>query len=404
MVVSQELKPRIVTLKRPQHHYVSLVAADGSMLGLDDDGRPALFDEADDRVIWDRTTEGVHHVATGRHLAVDTANDTCNVTVGSDEVSLRFGHGPEKLPSEYLEHLRREGWACLNSILPEQIVERLERVACTGPYEQCEQNNDMPKICQDAAVGMAVAEPVSLWVLRAYLQTRDIHLGHPPGFNVLPPETLAQAGRRWHSDIPYTPSSSPQPVFARMGPPKACNRNTFVSDFSHLNGATMFTPGSHLVDSGPPDEWNAALENGELPYSGPEATVLEAPSGEHDPLRRENLAPGRLQSERPQAGHDGDELRHAGRGAQAGYQARRQTPAPGAGLPGAEREGTARRDGPADEGAGYRGEPVGSGATARGQLGIAPQVNVSRYSLDPHSLEPPSEMQSNPGRRGPAKR
>ena len=279
MTDSQELEPRIVTLKRPQHHYVSLVAADGSMLGLDDDGHPALFDEADDRVIWDRTTEGVHHVATGRHLAVDSGNDTCNVTVGSDEVSLRFGHGPEKLPSEYLEHLRREGWVCLNSILPEQIVERLERVACTGSYEQCEQNNDMPKICQDAAVGMAVAEPVSLWVLRAYLQTRDIHLGHPPGFNVLPPETLAQAGRRWHSDIPYTPSSSPQPVFPRMGPPKACNRNTFVSDFSHLNGATMFTPGSHLVDSGPPDEWNAALANDELPYSGPEATVLEAPSG-----------------------------------------------------------------------------------------------------------------------------
>ena len=41
----------------------------------------------------------------------------------------------------------------------------------------------------------------------------------------------------------------------------------------------MFTPGSHLVDSGPPDEWNAPLQNGELPYSGPQATVLEAPSG-----------------------------------------------------------------------------------------------------------------------------
>ena len=168
---------------------------------------------------------------------------------------------------------------CLNSILPPEAVERLERVACTGRHAHLEQDNDTPKICQDAAVGKAVAEPVSLWVLREYLQTRDIHLGHPPGFNVLPPETLAQAGRRWHSDIPYTPSTSPQPVFPREGPPKACNRNTFVSDFTHLNGATMFRPGSHLVDSGPPEEWNAPLQSGELPYSGPEATVLEAPGG-----------------------------------------------------------------------------------------------------------------------------
>ena len=271
--------PQIVTLERPQHRYVLLTAADGSMLGLDDSGDPALFDEADDQVIWDRTTEGMNHVATGKLLTADASNDVCTLSVGSVEVELRVSQGPEKLPSEYLQDLHQNGWVCLNSILPREIVERLERVACTGPYEQLKQNNDMPKICQDAAVGKAVAEPVSLWVLRAYLQTRDIHLGHPPGFNVLPPETLAQAGRRWHSDIPYTPSSSPQPVFPRMGSPKACNRNTFVSDFSHLNGATMFTPGSHLVDSGPPDEWNVALDNGELPYSGPEATVLEAPCG-----------------------------------------------------------------------------------------------------------------------------
>jgi len=279
MVDPHQLQPRIVTLERPTHQYVLLVAADGNMLGLDDDGDPALFDEADDRVVWDRTAAGVHHVATGRQFAVGTGDDTFTLRVGSNEVNFRFTQGPERLPSEYLEDLRRQGWVCLNSILPPEIVERLERVACTGRYEDCEQNNDMPKICQDAAVGKAVAEPVSLCILRAYLETRDIHLGHPPGFNVLPPDTLAKAGRRWHSDIPYTPSASPQPVFPRKGPPKACNRNTFVSNFSHLNGATMFTPGSHLVDSGPPDEWNAALEDGELPYSGPEATVLEAPGG-----------------------------------------------------------------------------------------------------------------------------
>ena len=279
MANKQESQPQIVTLERPQHRHVLLTAADGRMLGLDDNGYLALFDEAGDRVIWNRAAEGVKHVATGKDVAVDIGDDVCTVSVGADEVDLQICHGPEKLPSEYLEHLRREGWVCLNSILPPEFVERLQRVACTNRYEHLEQNNDIPKICQDAAVGRAIAEPVSLWVLREYLQSRDIHLGHPPGFNVLEPETLARAGRRWHSDIPYTRSASPQPVFPRKGPPKACNRNTFVSDFTHLNGATMFKPGSHLVDSGPPEEWNAALQNGELPYSGPEATVLEAPGG-----------------------------------------------------------------------------------------------------------------------------
>ena len=279
MVNQQESQARLVTLKRPEHHYVLLIAANGSMLGLNNDGDPALFYEADDRVIWDRTAKGVKHMATGKNVAVETGNDVCTLSVGSDEVYFHICHGPEKLPSEYLEHLQREGWVCLNSILQPEIVERLERVACTGPYEHMEQNMDSPKICQDAAVCRAVAEPVSLWVLREYLQTRDIHLGHPPGFNVLKPETLAQAGRRWHSDIPYIPSTSPQPVFPRKGPPKACNRNTCVSDFTHQNGATMFKPGSHRVDSGPPEEWNRALQDDELPYSGPEATVLEAPSG-----------------------------------------------------------------------------------------------------------------------------
>ena len=274
-----DLHPQIVTLERPKHHHALLAADDGRMLGLTDDGDLALFDEAGDRAIWDRTSKGVRHVATGEDVATQTDGGVCTLRVGSGEVDLEIRHGPEKLPSAYLRHLRREGWVCLNSILAPEIVEGLERVACTGRHEHLEQNSGMPKICQDAAVGRAIAEPVSLWVLRAYLQSRDIHLGHPPGFNVLPPETLAQAGRRWHSDIPYTPSSSPQPVFPRQGPPKACNRNTFVSNFTHLNGATMFKPGSHLLDSGPPEEWNAALGDGGLPYSGAEATVLEAPAG-----------------------------------------------------------------------------------------------------------------------------
>jgi len=41
----------------------------------------------------------------------------------------------------------------------------------------------------------------------------------------------------------------------------------------------MLKPGSHLLDSSPPEAWNAPLVHNEIPYSGPEATVVEAPSG-----------------------------------------------------------------------------------------------------------------------------
>ena len=269
--------PQVLTLDPPKHSHVLLTTANGSMLGVNDYGDLALFDDASDQVIWDRTADGIKQTLTGKHIK--TEGDMYTLSIGSDEVTLEILNGPEKLPSEYLEHLHREGWVCLNSILSRDIVDGLEKVACTGPYEQLEQSMESPKICQGAAVGKAIAEPISLCVLREYLQTRDIHLGHPPGFNVLLPKTIANAGRGWHSDIPYTKSRSPQPVFPRKGPPKACNRNTFVSNFSYRNGATMLKAGSHLLDSAPPEEWNAPLTNDELPYSGPEATVVEAPAG-----------------------------------------------------------------------------------------------------------------------------
>ena len=111
----QEFQERPVTFERPKNHFVFLVAPDGAMLGLDDGGELALFDEADDRVIWDRASDGVKHVATGRDVSADIDERPLHAAS-----RLRRGRpspssgGPEKLPSEYLEHLQREGWVCLS--------------------------------------------------------------------------------------------------------------------------------------------------------------------------------------------------------------------------------------------------------------------------------------------------
>lgn len=100
--------------------------------------------------------------------------DRLILSIGNKKVQFQRRLGPEKLPSAYLEELRKEGWTCLNSILSREIVDGLEQVACTGPYEDQEQNSDVPKLCQHVAVGRSIAEPISLWVLREYLQTQDI--------------------------------------------------------------------------------------------------------------------------------------------------------------------------------------------------------------------------------------
>ena len=275
----QKIHPTIITLASPSHQYSLLEAEDGSLLGITEHGELVRSLEADNHVIWEICGDEIKHVVSGQVPPQEAQKNCFTFSIGDKKVQFQRRLGPEKLPSEYLEELCKEGWTCLNSILSPEIVDGLERVACTGLYEDQEQNSELPKLCQHVAVGKAIAEPISLWVLREYLQTKDIHLGHPPGFNVLPPEQIAKAGRSWHSDIPYTKSTSPQPVFSRIGPPKACNRNTFVTDFSYENGATMLKPGSHLLESPPPESWNAPLVNNEMPYSGPEATVVEAPSG-----------------------------------------------------------------------------------------------------------------------------
>ena len=276
-----EFQERVVRHERPTHHYLFLIATDGSMLALDDVGALTLSDEGDDRVIWDRTPGGVRHVATGTEVAGSVDAENCTLRMGTEDVPFRIGHGPEHLPSAYLEHLKREGWVCLTSLLTPEIVDGLQRVACTDAYEHLEPNRDSPRVCQHSAVGQAICEPISLWLIRQYVGTRNLHLGHPPN-----PMSLAPYdGKRtqgWHADIPYIPSAGGNPVADRGGPIKAVQRNVCVSDFRKENGATAYKLGSHRAETNPPPEWNPARHGADpatRPYSGPEADVVEAPAG-----------------------------------------------------------------------------------------------------------------------------
>ena len=282
MTSQPEFQERAITLARPSHHLLFLVAPDGSMLGVDASGDIRLYEDGDDRVIWDRTPNGVAHLATGTAVSVDIDDGACTLPVNGEDVTLRTAQGPEELPSVYLEHLKREGWVCLTCVLPPAIVDGLQRVAGTDTYEHLEMDNSSPKVCQHSAVGKAITEPISLWLIREYVGTRDLHLGHPPGLTALPPYDGKSRVQGWHADIPYIPSIGGNPVADRDGPVKAVQRNVCVSDFTKHNGATAYKLGSHRAPTNPVPEWNPARHGGDpaaRPYSGPDADVLEAPAG-----------------------------------------------------------------------------------------------------------------------------
>lgn len=282
MANEAEFQERVVKHEQPKHRFVFLVAADGSMLGVADDGSLALYDDADDRVIWDRVPGGVAHVTTATEPTAEINAARCTLHMDSNDVTFRIGPGPERLPSAYLEHLQREGWVCLTCLLTPEIVAGLQRVACTDAYEHLVPDSDSPKVCQHRAVGQAISEPVSLWLIRQYLGTRNLHLGHPPNPTALPPYDGRRRVQGWHADIPYIPSIGGHAVADRRGPVKAVQRNVCVSDFRKRNGATAYKLGSHRAETNPPPEWNPARPGAApatRPYSGPEADVIEAPAG-----------------------------------------------------------------------------------------------------------------------------
>lgn len=281
MTEQAEFQERVVRVPTPDHFFKYLVDDDGMMLGMNEHHELVMLDEADDRVIWDQKQRDMRHVSTGQVLDAAFNSERCSLNIQGKPTQFSIKHGPALLPSAYLAHLKREGWVCLTAVLTEDIIERLQKLAGSDAYEHLTMNNDLPKICQDAAVGCAIAEPISLWLIRSYMGTRDLHLGHPPGFAVLRPYDGKSPVQGWHSDIPYIPSIGGNLIADRDGPIKAVQRNVCVSDFKKANGATAYKLGSHLADN-PPPEWNPARHGGPenaRPYSGSEADVVEAPAG-----------------------------------------------------------------------------------------------------------------------------
>ena len=158
MAASIDFQETVTKVAKPERHFSYIMAADGRYLGVekglekapeaggDADTSIRTFRQTDDRVVWRQDGDVFTHATTGRELTLtDSAAfiDGQPIEVelipsgrdsGRDEPTTTSDvftatHGPEKLPSEYLEFFRANGWVCLTSILAPDVVEDLERVA-----------------------------------------------------------------------------------------------------------------------------------------------------------------------------------------------------------------------------------------------------------------------------------
>lgn len=286
----------------PKHFFKYLVASDGSFLSYDNQSGYANSTVANDEVIWDQIdSQTVRHVATGHSLRVSRVNGEGSVALHLEEFEksqavealpaavYEITHGPAEMPSAYLETFKRQGWVCLTQVIDDATLEELEKTAGTDRYADRKADWSRPALAQNAAVAKTAAEPLSLWLIRQYMQIDDIRLSHTPAFAVLGQDDGKRNVQGWHSDFPYhwgVPAKGVVPTptgKTSLG----VQRNVCVSPFTRDGGATVFKLGSHARDEPPPKEWGDATSHAKpgyraangLPYGGPEADVVEAPGG-----------------------------------------------------------------------------------------------------------------------------
>ncbi len=295
---TDEFNPTIVSFERPAKHFCYLNDENGDWLATSDGKTLHIQGHVDDAAIWDRSNGGFRHVSTGLELnstSVDVDSD-CTLTGNGQAINgngkidpdarFRISHGPDQMPSQYLQILRDQGWVAMSCILPPKVVDGLQRVGCVDAYADRTPVRQAP-LAQDPSVTSVTVEPISLWLTREYMQTRDIRLGHSPGISALTQDDGQREVQGWHTDFPYLWGTGDRIPVPSGDLVLGMQRNVCVSDFTRVNGATMFKLGSHSSNTPPPQEWGISTDTYRrghraqfgLPYAGPEADLIEAPAG-----------------------------------------------------------------------------------------------------------------------------
>ena len=293
-VPSDEFCPRIVSIRRLNKHFRYLNTPSGDWLGTEDGETFCVNGYVNDAVIWDVADDGFLHVKTGLAIAATSTelNANCRLSRNGASVEVQqnheftVSHGPEYLPSHYLDTLNNQGWVSLTCILADEVIDGLQRVGCVDVYEGRTPIRQTP-LAQDPSVAQVSAEPISLWLMREYMKTKDIRLGHSPGISALTPDDGTREVQGWHTDFPYLWGTGDRIPVPSGDLVLGMQRNVCVSDFTSENGATIFKLGTHVSNEAPPEEWgisNHTYRRGfratyGLPYGGGESDLIEAPAG-----------------------------------------------------------------------------------------------------------------------------
>ena len=290
--------PHVVAVHKPARHFRYLHAANGDWLASADGKSLHVQGHVDDAAIWDVSDGGFRHATTGIQLTADarqidaTTGLRCNgQPVGEDgslgaSADFTIGHGPAKLPSEYLRELKDQGWVALACVLSPSVVDGLQQVGCVDAYADREPVHK-PALAQHPAVTKVTVEPISLWLAREYMRTRDIRLGHSPNVTALGGDDGVREVQGWHTDFPYLWGTGDRIPVPSGDLVLGMQRNVCVSEFRKDNGATLFKLGSHASNAAPPKAWGQSRQTYRkgnrarhgLPYGGADADVIEAPAG-----------------------------------------------------------------------------------------------------------------------------
>ena len=287
----------VVRVEATGEHYSYLNAPNGDWLCVNEAGELTTQGYVNNAAIWQVSGSRFQHAVANVALnATSTAiEQTTELTldgapVGDDGstgegATFMVNHGPERLPSEYLAELREQGWVSLTYILSPSVIDDLQRIGCVDDYENEKPERVNPIV--HPAMTKVTVEPISMWLMREYMQTRDVKLGHPPGVSALTRDDGKREVQGWHTDFPYLWGTGDRVPVPSGDLVLGMQRNTCISEFTQENGATLFKLGSHASNAAPPDEWgitNHTIRRGYraehgLPYGGPDTDVIVAPPG-----------------------------------------------------------------------------------------------------------------------------
>ena len=173
--------------------------------------------------------------------------------------------GSEQTPSAHLEELRNQGFTVVPDVMDDASIARLKvdarRVRAERHADESSHDGNfwmMDALIWSANVARACAHPVALWIMRQYMETKEIHFCHQPVITTMKPAEALRGtfpDEGWHSDYPYHRGVFPGDAWPAR-PIFGVQFNICVDAFRADNAATQYLPGSHLRRTAPTTEFN----------------------------------------------------------------------------------------------------------------------------------------------------